>query len=73
MNAPYHARNLVCGAAVVLEMIERSQLDRDGDDEGTLLSKFHEAAMMRLAIAAMRTIERDAVELFDMKVGKSTE
>lgn len=66
-------RDLACGAAVVLEMIERSQIDRCDTDDEPLLSRFHEGALMRLAIAAMRTIERDAVELFDMKVGKSTE
>jgi len=64
-------RDLACGAAVVLEMIERSQLDRANTDEGPLLSTFHEGALMRLAIAALRTVEREATELQELTVGKS--
>jgi hypothetical protein len=64
-------RDLVCGAAVVLEMIERSQLDRADTDEGPLLSPFHEGALMRMVIAALRTVEREATELQELTVGKS--
>ncbi|WP_310462995.1 hypothetical protein [Sphaerotilus sp.] len=65
-------RDLACGAAVVLEMIERSQIDRCDTDDEPLLSRFHEGALMRLAIAAMRMVERDATELFAMQVTKQT-
>ena len=65
-------RDLACGAAVVLEMIERSQIDRCDTDDEPLLSRFHEGALMRLAIAAMRTVERNATELVDMQVTKQT-
>jgi hypothetical protein len=61
-------RDLACGAAVVLEMIERSQLDRADTDQGTLLSQLHEGALMRMVIAAMRSVERDATELIEMDV-----
>jgi hypothetical protein len=64
-------RDLACGAAVVLEMIERSQIDRCDTDDEPLLSRLHEGALMRLAIAAMRTVEREATELQELTVGKS--
>jgi hypothetical protein len=68
-------RDLACGTALVLEMIERDQItaESEGYMEGEaaprpLLSPADHGALMRLAIAALRTVEQQAVELQEMTV-----
>lgn len=62
-------RDLASGTAVVLEMVERNLLDAEsaGADEAPLLSPFHQGVLMRLAIATMRMVEREAIELQELE------
>lgn len=62
-------RDLASGAAVALEIVERNLLNAE-NDEVPLLSPYHEGVLMRLAIATMRMVEREAIELQELPVSK---
>lgn len=69
MNAIGQIRDLSAGACLLVQMLERDELEREFDDGGALFAEPDRGTLLRLAVAASHAAAGIAEELQDMAAG----